>query len=206
MLSVLKNALVTGASKEDVAIRKKELDWFARNCWIITSQSTVIAGFSFSQLSKAPDSPSSSFAAVLHLALTGASFAAALTVLVRATLTGIYAQGLALRGPAGFSDMAAAVDRLRAAQDRILQVFAAALVCFVFSSFTVVLANEKQKKTSLKLQTALAVAAIAMALVAWRSLRLFYHKRCLGAAGGGLRGIEGIYGRLGDLDALVTAE
>ena len=93
MLSVLKNALVTEASKEDIQIRKRELDWFARNCWIIASQATVIAGFAFSQLSGPPSAEAGFFCSFLNVLLTGSSFGAALTVLVRATLTGIYAQG-----------------------------------------------------------------------------------------------------------------
>ncbi|KAL8440706.1 hypothetical protein Emag_007805 [Eimeria magna] len=150
MLSVLKNALVTGASKEDGGIRKKELDWFSSNCWIVASQAAVVAGFTFSQLSKQPEPETEGAGAWFHLfhaAFTGLGFVCALSVLVRATFSGIYAQGLALRGHEGFSDMAAAVRRLREDQDRILGQFMLAAV-------------------------------------------------------GGVSGIEGVYSRVGDLDAL----
>lgn len=93
MLSVMKNALVTGASKEDVGIRKRELDWFSRNCWIVASQATVVAGFTFSLLSQQGLADRSPWFYLLHITLTGMGFVMALNVLVRATLSGIYAQG-----------------------------------------------------------------------------------------------------------------
>ena len=97
MLSILKNALVTEASKEDIEIRKRELDWFASNCWIIASQATVIAGFVFSQLSGPPPEDAGLCLSLINVLLTGSSLSAALCVLVRATLTGIYAQGNNIR-------------------------------------------------------------------------------------------------------------
>ncbi|OEH74540.1 hypothetical protein cyc_04632 [Cyclospora cayetanensis] len=164
MLSVMKNALVTGASKEDVSIRKRELDWFSRNCWIIASQATVIAGFAFSQLSR---------------------------------------PGLALRGHEGFSDLAVAIRRLRNDQDRILRQFITCLVCFVLSSFAAVCETGRQGRASVKVEAALLFVSLALAAVAWRSISLFYHAA---AAGGGVTGIEGVYSRVGDLDAIVAED
>ncbi|KAL8441693.1 hypothetical protein Emed_007523 [Eimeria media] len=204
MLSVLKNALVTGVSKEDGGIRKKELDWFSSNCWIVASQAAVIAGFTFSQLSKQPELDTDNAGAWFHLfhaAFTGLGFVCALSVLVRATFSGIYAQGLALRGHAGFSDMAAAVRRLRADQDRILGQFMLSLACFLLSSFAAVFLASRKGKASVKVEAALLFVSLAVAAVAWRAINLFSHGS---AAVGGVSGIEGVYSRVGDLDALVA--
>ncbi|XP_026191453.1 uncharacterized protein LOC34621139 [Cyclospora cayetanensis] len=189
MLSVMKNALVTGASKEDVSIRKRELDWFSRNCWIIASQATVIAGFAFSQLSRPGNPEGAGWSYLLQVTLTGIAFVCALNVLVRATLSGIYAQaskqallrsgssdsGLALRGHEGFSDLAVAIRRLRNDQDRILRQFITCLVCFVLSSFAAVCETGRQGRASVKVEAALLFVSLALAAVAWRSISLFYH-------------------------------
>ncbi|KAL8272944.1 hypothetical protein Esti_003112 [Eimeria stiedai] len=180
MLSVLKNALVTGASKEDGGIRKKELDWFSSNCWIVASQAAVIAGFTFSQLSKQPEPDvdgAGTWFHLFHAAFTGLGFVCALSVLVRATFSGIYAQGLALRGHAGFSDMAAAVRRLRADQDRILGQFMLSLACFLLSSFAAVFLVSRKGKASVKVEAALLFVSLAVAAVAWRAINLFSHGR-----------------------------
>ena len=73
--------------------------------------------------------------------------------------------------------MAAAIRQLRRDQDSILRLFIFSLICFVFSSFSVVIVSGRRGKASLKLQTTLAFAAVAMAVVAFRSISLFYHKR-----------------------------
>lgn len=89
----MKNALLTDASKRDVNIRKMELDWFSHNCWIIATQATVVAGFTFSQLSH-PGPPSGTFwPHLLQMGLTAVGFIFSLNVLVQATLSGIHAQG-----------------------------------------------------------------------------------------------------------------
>lgn len=93
MLSILKNELVTEACKNDVLIRKQELDWFTRNYWIIATQATVVAGFSFQQLSSPAPEEASLWSAVFHITLTSLSFVLALHVIVRCTFSCILAPG-----------------------------------------------------------------------------------------------------------------
>lgn len=115
MLSVLKNSLITRASKESVLIRRRELDWLSRNYWIVATQATVVAGFLFHQISRSAQGssdptngtslhelgtqelkqtyPAPLYAELLHVLLSSVGFVTALDVLLRATFTGVYAQG-----------------------------------------------------------------------------------------------------------------
>eukprot|EP00922_Rhytidocystis_sp_ex-Travisia-forbesii_P002152 GHVS01003106.1.p1 GENE.GHVS01003106.1~~GHVS01003106.1.p1 ORF type:complete len:240 (-),score=24.32 GHVS01003106.1:157-876(-) len=217
MLSVLKNELVTGVSKQTVLLRKRELDWFCHNYWIIATQVTVIAGFSFRELMSTAHmhfafSPSSHVstttytahwgAVTAHVFFTSLSLTSSLYVIVRATFACMFAPGLALRGPDGFGSMHKALDVLRREQDRILWCFMLALSCFVFSSFMVVHLYRGHKRTAVRLQALLLVVVLSLLYFAWRITLRFYHHR---STTSGIHVIEQAFTGLHDLDAATAS-
>ncbi|PFH31547.1 hypothetical protein BESB_025130 [Besnoitia besnoiti] len=200
MLSILKNELVTEASKKDVLIRKAELDWFTRNYWIIATQATVVAGFSFQQLASPPPEEATAWSALFHITLTSLSFILALYVIVCCTFSCILAPGLALRGANGFQSVHNAIRYLRKQQDRILWCFMVSLACFVLSSFMIVHVFGRRQRLAVRIETALLFVALAIAFMAARAIMLFQHGS---AARSGINTIEENYGKVGDIDAMV---
>eukprot|EP01068_Selenidium_serpulae_P001650 Selendium_serpulae@DN1795_c0_g1_i3.p1 len=55
MLTVLKNDLVTGVSRDACEIRMKELNWWITNYWTVASQGAIVCGFAFHQYTHMPE-------------------------------------------------------------------------------------------------------------------------------------------------------
>ena len=110
MLSIVKNRVVTDVSKQTVEIRKMELDWYVTNFGTLATQATVVAGFSFGQLTISIPENVSLPAEMIYIILTSMAMALELYVTTVCTFATIWAPGIALRGPSGFRSVAKAID------------------------------------------------------------------------------------------------
>ncbi|KAF8820171.1 hypothetical protein IE077_003483 [Cardiosporidium cionae] len=203
MISVLKNSLVAGASNQDVAIRKKELDWLSQNYWIVATQAAVISGFSFRQLSSPLPNDLPLLFIFPYTLLIVSTLAMSLFVVLTATFTSIMAPGMALRGNCGFESITTAIVTLRGDQERTMRFFVLALMTFVTSSFFVIFIFGQHEIAVIRAETILLFMSISIFIAAWRITVKFYHDRTIAS---GVVFLESTYNSIGDLDAMTYRE
>ena len=104
MLAADKAALETELKRRALEIQDKELNFFVNNLNSVATQSSLLAGFSFSALTltnfKGVEGTSINYKIAFYVTTT-LSMSFQLVAVLMATLSNMWGPGLALRGPPG---------------------------------------------------------------------------------------------------------
>uniref|UniRef100_A0A0G4FRQ6 Uncharacterized protein n=1 Tax=Chromera velia CCMP2878 TaxID=1169474 RepID=A0A0G4FRQ6_9ALVE len=195
MLSLYKNQVVTQVSKQNFAVRQKELEWFENNFWTIAQQATIIAGFSFTQLTTQVPSGIPVWMEVIYSLLVSASLSAQIYVICVCMYAYIWAQTRAVMGNRGFKDINRSLKEMHKEQTKILAWFIFGLFLFLLSAFFVLFIFDEPdaQPASITLVVIVVLTFLYFPILVWR----FYYKRTRKS---GLDAVEGAYDRVGDLD------
>lgn len=203
MLTVLKNDLVTGVSRDACEIRQKELNWWISNYWTVASQSAIICGFAFNQYTHISRSkPSNRIANACYTTLTSITLAIELYVVVVSALYCSLCQGLVLRGPLGFKSLVKANSELQKRFQPTLYCFVTGLVCFIFSSCLLVSLSNVKRETATHLATAALFIMLMLMVFGARAVSGFYHTRHTDSS---FEVVEERFWSIGDLDDQVAS-
>ena len=97
-----KQALQTQLRSKMLAIRGRELNYYCQNCFAVSTQASLIAGFSYAALTQVAIPPESPYIAKLvYLFVTTTAMCLELVAVAITTLLSLLGPGLAIRGPDG---------------------------------------------------------------------------------------------------------
>lgn len=123
MLQLFKNEAVTHVAREQIEVRKMELDWYTTNYDTMAMQAAMFAGFAFEQMSEPVPEGTDLFLEVTYVSLTAFALGFELCVCMSCTFCCIFGKGLALRGPHGSRSIHVAVDNLQKEQKLVFTQF-----------------------------------------------------------------------------------
>eukprot|EP00919_Chromeraceae_sp_WS-2016_P059157 GHVR01140559.1.p1 GENE.GHVR01140559.1~~GHVR01140559.1.p1 ORF type:complete len:245 (+),score=45.13 GHVR01140559.1:32-736(+) len=201
MLSLYKNHVVTHVSKETFKLRQLELDWYENNFWTVAQQATIVAGFSFSQLTTSIPEKTSMILELIYVVSLAGSLCFNIYVVVVCTYAYIWAQGLALRGDKGFKSINRALtelDKQQVGWSGIIPSFIIGLFCFMLASFMAILSFDPKTEAFTSDIILLIIMFLLICYSIWL-LKKFAYRRSLRS---GLEAVESAYSHLGDLDRI----
>jgi hypothetical protein len=133
MLYADKRALETNLKVNLLAIREKELNYYAQNCAAVGTQAALLAGFAYSGLTQVAVPLDSQYILKLsYLLVTATAMCLELIAVMNTTLLSMMGPGLALRGPDG--SMHPAVDGMMEEYRAAYLNFLLGLIFFHFSA------------------------------------------------------------------------
>ena len=133
MLYADKRALETNLKVNLLAIREKELNYYAQNCLAVGTQAALLAGFAYSGLTQVAIPLDSDYVLkLLYLITTTTAMCLELIAVMSTTLLAMMGPGLALRGPDG--SMHPAVDGMMDEYKQAYLNFFLGLIAFHLSA------------------------------------------------------------------------
>lgn len=133
MLQLYKNEAVTQIAREQMEIRKMELDWYTTNYDTMAVQAAMFAGFAFEQITEPVPEGTDVTLEVIYVCLTAMTLGFEICVCMSCTFCCIFGKGLALRGPHGSRSVHIAVDNLRKEHKYVFTQFLAGIVGYLLS-------------------------------------------------------------------------
>ena len=133
MLYADKRALETNLKVNLLAIREKELNYYAQNCLAVGTQAALLAGFAYSGLTQVAIPNDAEYVLKLgYLIVTSTAMCLELIAVMSTTLLSMMGPGLALRGPDG--SVHPAVDGMMEEYRSAYLNFLLGLIAFHFSA------------------------------------------------------------------------
>mmetsp|Transcript_12707 Transcript_12707/g.28784 ORF Transcript_12707/g.28784 Transcript_12707/m.28784 type:complete len:217 (-) Transcript_12707:94-744(-) len=123
MLQLYKNEAITSVTREQLEIRKMELDWYTMNYDTMAMQAAMFAGFAFEQVTEPVPEGTDAVMEVVYVSLTCITLGFELCVCMSCTFCCIFGKGLALRGPHGARSVHDAVNNLEKEQKMVFTQF-----------------------------------------------------------------------------------
>lgn len=178
MLDILKNAILGDALERASQLQIKELEWYVNNYWMVTTQATLLAGFAFRGLSDAGSMFKGSwFLGTLQMTLTTLVLMAELYVIIVATISCVWAPGLALRGLHGVRSAEQAAETLQHFQDGVFSTYFFGLLAFLLSSLLGILVNSSSGRVAIRPMLFVLIAGILVWGMVLRIIFKFFYAR-----------------------------
>uniref|UniRef100_A0A7S1WP90 Uncharacterized protein n=1 Tax=Alexandrium catenella TaxID=2925 RepID=A0A7S1WP90_ALECA len=134
MLQLYKNEAITSVTREQLEIRKMELDWYTTNYDTMALQAAMFAGFAFEQVTEPVPEGTDTVLEVVYVILTCTTLGFELCVCMSCTFCCIFGKGLALRGPHGARSVHDAVNNLEKEQKLVFTQFLLGILGYLISN------------------------------------------------------------------------